>query len=476
MSNYDPAIAEIPALFHALKQNEKLVGSSSADARIAKIQSIVSYLKENEQKAQDALYADLKKPPIATTGEMVMIKSDADYISANLSEWLEPQHVEESILSKGRKSFYIYESKGTILVISPWNAPLACTLIPLIGIIAAGNTAIVKPSEMAHHSAIFLKEIIETLFDANEIAVCMGDKETSTALLQLPFNHIYFTGGPAIGKVVMKAAAEHLSGVTLELGGKNATIVDETADLEASAAKIGWGKCANAGQACVSPDYMLIQESVKDSFIQHLVNALHQMHDPNDQGAQHSEALARIVNTHHFDRIVGLIEDALTKGAKVETGNYHDRETLFIAPTVLSNVYDSMKIMQEEIFGPVLPILSYSTIEEAVNYIGQKEKPLSLYIFSRDEEKKQYFIQNTTSGNSAINHCMIQAGTNPHLPFGGVNNSGMGRSVGKATFTSFANQRTFVEQPEGDGDLYKMVMPPLGDDYKQMLGYLFHHM
>ena len=475
MSIYSPAISEIPALFETLKANQANVKKTSGGTRVEKIKAIVNYLKENEKKAQEVLFADLGKPSTATTGELVMIKADADYIATNLEEWLQPQHVEESMMSKGRKSFYIYEPKGTILIIAPWNAPMACTLIPLVGAIAAGNNVIIKPSEVAPKSAEFLRDMMTALFAKNEVAVCMGDKETSTELLKLPFNHIYFTGGPAIGKVVMKAAAEHLSGVTLELGGKNATIVDETADVVASSAKIGWGKCANAGQACVSPDYVLVQESVKDAFIENIVKALDQMYNPDGKGAQHSEALARIINVNHFDRIVGLIDDAVNKGAKVETGNEHDRETLFIAPTILSNVDDSMRIMHEEIFGPVLPIISYSTKEDAIKYISTKEKPLSLYIFSLNDVNKEYFIQNTSSGNSAINHCMIQAGTNPLLPFGGVNNSGMGRSIGKASFTSFANQRSFVEQPAGEGDMYKMVLPPVSDQFKQMMGYLLHH-
>lgn len=271
----------------------------------------------------------------------------------------------------------------------------------------------------------------------------------------------------------MQAAAKHLTPVTLELGGKSPVIVDETADLNAAALKITWGKCANSGQACVAPDYVLVQESIHNAFVEKVKQAIQTMYNPNGKGIEQSEAFCRIINTRHFNRVAGLIANAVEKGATIAAGGNTNEADLYIEPTVLTGVTGNMRVMQEEIFGPVMPIIAYTTREEATGIIKQLPKPLALYIFSSSRTNMDYFLKFTSAGSTVINHNMIQAGVNPYLPFGGVQNSGMGRSVGMATFTGFSNQRSVVENPTGWRDFSTISLPPYSKLFRKMITYLF---
>jgi aldehyde dehydrogenase (NAD+) len=315
--------------------------------------------------------------------------------------------------------------------------------------------------------------MIEALFPPDEVAVVEGEAEVATALLSLPMDHVYFTGSPDIGKRVMAAAARHLTPVTLELGGKSPTVVDESALVEDAARKIVWGKCVNAGQACVSPDYVLVQRSVRERFIQAARTAARQMYDSQGSGFRQSPDLCRIISTRHFRRLKTLLDDALARGAKIELGGESDADDLYLSPTILSGVTADMKIMQEEIFGPILPVMEYDTSEEAVRQITEREKPLAMYVFSRDRRNIDYLLTRTSAGSTVINHNMIQAGVNSHLPFGGVKNSGTGRSIGRATFEGFSNPRSVVEQPTGWRDFSWLSLPPYSKLYQRMLHWMF---
>lgn len=463
----------IQALFAAQRARAPHLALLSAAERAARIRRVVTYLQERQTEFVEALQADLRRAPLDTLAELLIAKNEGSFAIQHLAAWLKPHRVKNALMSQGTTSYTLYEPKGVALILSTWNAPFAISLVPLIGALAAGNAAILKPSELAPHSAELLQRMLESLFPPDEVAVVQGDAATAGQLLALPFDHIYFTGSPAVGKLVMAAAAQHLTSVTLELGGKSPTIVDQSADLTPTAYKIGWGKCANSGQACVAPDYVLVHERVQADLIAALQNAISAMYNPDGRGWQTSPALCRIVNQRHFRRIQGLVEDAVARGATIAYGGEMDEADLYIAPTLLTGVTDEMAIMHEEIFGPVLPIISYPDNEAALGFIRQRGKPLALYIFSRDQAVIDLFLRRTSAGSTVVNHNMIQAGVNPHLPFGGVNQSGAGRSVGKATFESFSNLRSVVEQPRGWRDFYWLSLPPYSTTYQRMLRWLF---
>ncbi|MGH8458521.1 MAG: aldehyde dehydrogenase family protein, partial [Nevskiales bacterium] len=366
-----------------------------------------------------------------------------------------------------------YEPKGVILHLSTWNAPIAEAFIPGFGSLAAGNPFVLKPSELAPESAKVLADIVKSVLPEEEFAVVNGGPELAQELLRQPFNHIFYIGGHNVGRIVMKAAAEHFATVTLEMGGKNPTIIDASADIDDAARKTAWGRVANAGQVCLAPDYAMVQQSVERPFIDALAKHMTAMYNHDGKGFQKSEYLPRIVNARHFERIKGLLDDAVSKGARVECGGQTDAADLFIAPTILSNVSNSMRIMQEEIFGPIICIVPFDKREDAEREIKTRPKPLGLYIFARDREAIDWWLAHTTSGSTVVNHNLIQSGTNPHLPFGGVNASGIGRLGGRYTFLECSNPRAVVEDGKGLGDP-NMMYPPYSDKYRQAIDWMLN--
>jgi aldehyde dehydrogenase (NAD+) len=322
------------------------------------------------------------------------------------------------------------------LIVAPWNYPFALTIQPLIGAIAAGNCAILKPSEHTPHTSQAIAKIINDNFDPNFIIAIEGGIETNQALLAERFDHIFFTGGTAIGKIVMEAAAKHLTPVTLELGGKSPCIIDETCDLEITAKRIVWGKFYNAGQTCVAPDYLLVQKNIKPLLIEKLVTHVKAFFGEN---AQTSPDLARIVNDRQFDRLVGLLDEG-----KVLIGGNSDKSDRFIAPTLIDAVSPNSKIMAEEIFGPILPILEYDQLSEAIAFVNAHPKPLALYFFSSNKQNQERIIQETSYGGGCFNDIIMHLG-NPELPFGGVGHSGMGSYHGKASFDTFSHRKSVLK-------------------------------
>jgi aldehyde dehydrogenase (NAD+) len=313
----------------------------------------------------------------------------------------------------------------------------------LIACLAAGNTAIIKPSELTPHSSALIKKIISLTFPEDEVIVIEGGAEEATELLGLPFDHIHYTGGSRVGKIIMKAAANHLSSVTLELGGKSPAVIVDSADIADAAGKIAWGKYFNCGQTCIAPDYVLVSENLKDDFMKTMKATIESMYGVDGPGVD-SSAYPRLVNAHHYHRVKNLLEDALENGATVVTGGTVDDSDNYISPTLLDNVTSDHAIMKEEIFGPVLPVLTYRTLNEAVDYINQGERPLGLYVFGKDKADVQSVIGGTTAGGSVVNHVAMHY-MSPFLPFGGVGNSGMGRSHGHFGFIDFSNQRPVLE-------------------------------
>ncbi len=348
----------------------------------------------------------------------------------------------------GTKAHIQYEPKGSSLIIAPWNYPFNLAICPLISAISAGCTAIVKPSEMTPHVSSLILSMIGELFEEKEVCVVEGGLEASQLLLAKPFDHIFFTGSPAVGKIVMRSASDHLGSVTLELGGKSPVIITKSADLKDAARKIASTKFVNCGQTCVAPDFILIPTSVRDEFVNHLKEAIATLYESEGSGVELSPDYGRIVNERHFSRLNELVEDAAKKGAVIAKGGKNLPDENYIEPTILTHVTNDMMIMQDEIFGPLLPILDYEDLDKALAFVNQMPKPLALYAFSNDAKKLNYIFHKTSSGGAVANDCILHF-LHPELPFGGVNNSGIGKSHGHFGFLEFSNQKGVLKQRVG---------------------------
>ena len=451
-------------VFNRLKDNQFKVGNTTYKERIAKLNALKRALDITyKDKLREALYADFKKPYIETDiTELYLVIKEIKYAKANLKAWTKRQQVDTPITLFGTSSWVKYEPKGVCLIISPWNYPINLTFGPLVSAIAAGNTVILKPSEMTPNTSKVMADIIKDVFSEDEVVLIEGEVETSKELLKLPFNHIFFTGSPQVGKIVMNAAAKHLTSVTLELGGKSPTIVDKSANINEAIKKIVWGKHLNNGQTCIAPDYALVHESILQEFIKaYKVQVLNYY----TEDASMSNSYSRVVNERHYNRLVNHIENAKSHGATIEFGGFCNAKDNYIEPTLITNLKDESSLMQDEIFGPILPIKTYKTIGEAVAYINSKEKPLALYIYSNNKKTTSYIINNTRAGSTCINSNAIQY-SNHYLPFGGSNNSGIGKAHGFFGFQEFSNMRSVLKR-HVKGPVY-LLLPPY-NNFKQKL-------
>lgn len=463
------AISDVRPAFERLAARAPSLVHSTAEERVGKLQKLLQVTLDARERIRAAAREELGLCDTDIDQQLLMIKAEIEFVSKHLKEWMRPESVKGSLMTLGKKSYIRYEPKGVVLNLATWNAPFAIGLVPSIGALAAGNAVLLKPSELAPRSAEVLAQIIAEAYPSDEFTVLQGGPELAQTLLQEPFNHIFYIGGHAVGRLVMKAAADHFASVTLEMGGKNPTIIDASADLEATARKIAWGRLSNAGQVCIAPDYALVHASVERDFVEALKRAIQSMYDPQGSGFENDPHYPRIINERHFDRVRALIEDAREKGARIEFGGDAIREQRYIAPTIVGGVTEDMKIMHDEIFGPAIAVVPWSRREEAVEIIRRRPKPLALYIYARDRDAIDWFLEHTTAGSTVVNHNMIQSGTNPNLPFGGVNASGMGRIGGRYTFNECSNIRSVIEDgpPVGDPD---MMFPPYSEKYKKMAG------
>lgn len=467
----EPITQKINTIFGAQQQTAIKLRTSNAQDRINKLKMLLAGLHKYEKSFQDALYQDFKKNPTETLlTEIVPLQSEIKHAIKHVKGWMKREKASTPMHYLGTSGYIYYEPKGVSLILSPWNYPVSLTLSPLVSAISAGCTAMLKPSELTPHTSAALGKMIKDTFEENEVALFEGDVNVSTALLELPFNHIFFTGSPAIGKVVMRAAANHLTSVTLELGGKSPAFIDETADLKDAAEKLVWGKFVNNGQTCIAPDYLLVKESVQKPLIEQLNNQIEKVYNTDKQGVENSDSYCRIVNQRHFVRLQKLMEDALLSGANIVVGGKVVAEERFIAPTVLTEVKPSMSIMQEEIFGPLLPILTYKNQDEAIKMVNEGEKPLALYVFSKDKSNIDKILTQTTAGGGCVNDCLLHIG-HPDLPFGGVNNSGIGKTHGRFGFLEFSNARALLKQGTGFSG-FKMLYPPYNEKVKNMVAKL----
>ncbi len=444
------------ALFEAQKKNLQNVANSTVHQRKQKLKKLLKAMFTYREEIREALYKDYKKHPSEVDlTEIYPVTNEIKHALKHIRGWMADEAVSTPLPLLGSKSWIKYEPKGNVLVIAPWNFPINLSFAPIISAIAAGNCIILKPSEHTPHASAITKKIINDVFDENEIAVVEGGIETSQSLLSLPFNHIFFTGAPSIGKIVMKAAAKHLASVTLELGGKSPTIVDETANINAAATRIAWSKFMNNGQICIAPDYLFVHKNVKDKFIKAVQKKVKQFYG---ESIENSKDYARMVNKRHFDRVKSYLDDAVSKGATVIEGGQTNNEDDFIAPTILTNVPANSMVMEEEIFGPLLPIHEYDDINEVLKVVNSKEKPLTIYIFSSRKKNINYIINNTRSGGTCINHTALHFFNN-NLPFGGSNNSGIGKGHGEYGFKEYSNARAVFKQVL-PFSMIEMLMPP----------------
>jgi aldehyde dehydrogenase (NAD+) len=462
-------------IFRSQKSVSALWKTQNISQRKGRLKKIKRWIEDHRIDIQNALYADFKKPSAEVDlSEIYPALSEINHALKNLQKWTNPVKVNATVALLGSKSYIQYEPKGVCLIIAPWNFPFNLTLAPLVSALAAGNTAILKPSELTPNCSKLISELVDQLFDPSEVAVFNGDKEVVKQLLELPFDHIFFTGSPAVGKIVMQNAAQHLTSITLELGGKSPAVVDKTADLADAAEKLVWGKFLNGGQTCIAPDYLLVDEAIEEQLLDHLCTTIDRFFDPEGEGIEASSSFARIINYKHLKHIQSLLAESIQAGAKIEYGGVANESDNYFSPTLLSNVPLDATVMKEEIFGPILPILSYRHADEAIGIINSKPKPLALYIFSKSSNFKDQVLHNTSSGSVAINDCLTQF-MNPHLPFGGVNHSGFGKSHGYSGFQAFSNQKSVLVQKTGLTSV-KPLFPPYTNLTKRAIDFLLKYL
>ena len=459
----ETATSHINEIFEMQKAHQYVVGNTTAKERIAKLKKFHKAILKYRPEIKEALYNDFRKHPSEVDlTEIYPITSEIKHTKSHLRGWMDKQSVRTPLALLGSSSYVHYEPKGVVLIIAPWNFPINLTFAPLVSAIAAGNTVMIKPSEMTPNSSAVMQRIIDETFEPREVALVQGGIDTSKALLDLPFNHIFFTGSPQIGKIVMGAAAKNLTSVTLELGGKSPTIIDDTANIEQAAKRTAWGKFVNNGQICIAPDYIFVHESKKDAFLKAIEKNLKEFYT---EDASNQDSYSRIVNKKHFGRVTALVEDAVNNGAKIEVGGDTKVEENYLAPTIMTNVPMDSKVMTEEIFGPILPVHGFTDLEEVINIINKREKPLALYIYSKSKKNINYMMNNTRAGGSCINHNGVHF-YNTNLPFGGSNNSGIGKGGGYYGFQAFSNARGVLKQNVPNA--LELLVPPY-NDFKQKI-------
>ena len=431
-------VSEIDKIYSAQLKNKAEIKHSTAEKRISWLKKLLSSIIAEEKAIEKALYLDFHKSGIETAiTEILAVQVELKHIIKNLRGWMKDKSVRRSLMMPNVNAYLHYEPKGNALIITPWNYPFQLPIVHLASCIAAGNTAIVKLSEFSPNTNKLVKNIISNLFSEDHIAVVEGAVEETTHLLDLRFDHIHFTGSPKVGKIVMEAASKNLTDITLELGGKSPAIIDKNVNLKKVVKNLIWAKFVNAGQTCIAPDYILAhrhqKHQIEELFRKELVEAF-----GND--AFNSPDYARIINEKQFQRLQDNLNDAKNLGAVIISGGNSDSKTNYIEPTVITNVASTNPLMTDEIFGPILPIVYYSQIQEAIDFVNQKEKPLALYVFSKDDNFNKHIIRYTSAGSTCINDAMIQI-MHPNLPFSGVNNSGIGQSNGRYGFISFSHER-----------------------------------
>jgi aldehyde dehydrogenase (NAD+) len=461
--------------FERLRANTAALRAEDVAARRQRLARLANWLTTNQEAIRQALYQDFRKPPEETDlTELWPSLTEIKHTARHLKKWAAPRPVGTPLALLGTKSWVQVEPKGVVLIIAPWNYPFYLAVSPLASAIAAGNAVVIKPAEQTPATSALLRRLAEALFRPDEVLVLEGGQEVASELLRLPWNHIFFTGSPQIGKIVMRAAAEHLSGLTLELGGKSPAIVDDTANLRDAAEKIVWGKFLNAGQTCVAPDYLLVHERVQAPLLTEMQQVIKRYYGADNEAIKASKSFARIVNAHHYARLAALLEDAEMRGATVAQGGALDERQCYIEPTILTDVPAGAAVLEEEIFGPLLPIITFQSLPETVAYVNARLPPLAQYVFTTSTANRRYLLASIAAGGAAVNEAIIQL-AHPDLPFGGVGNSGLGKAHGQAGFLAFSNEKGVLQQRVGRTGI-KQFYPPYTGRVRRMLGLLLRYL
>lgn len=466
-------LTEIERIYELQERRLESVDRTTCPERRAKLQRLLNEIYKSKSSILEALKSDLGKSfTEGEISEIYPVVSEIKHTLRNLNSWMKPKRVRTPLTMFGSRSKILYEPKGLTLIMSPWNYPFLLTISPLISAIAGGNCSIIKPSEKSSATSGIVKKIINEIFLEEEIAVVEGDHIVGSELLKLNFDHIFYTGSTGVGKIVMQAAAKNLTSVTLELGGKSPTIIDGTFNIKLCAERIAWGKFMNAGQTCITPDYVLVKDNIVDEFIKELKKQVAKFYSDNGDFSS-SLCYSRLINENHTDRLNETILKEIEAGAKIISGGNSDIDKKFIEPTIITGVAVDGPVMSEEIFGPILPILTYKTFEDIIEVVRKNPNPLAMYIFSDDKKFTSSIINRIPSGGVTLNGVLLHF-ANTNLPFGGVRGSGMGRSHGHSGFMEFTNERAIVKQskisPVG------LLYPPYTNAKKKLTDFITRYL
>ena len=464
-----PSTDDLRAIFEAQRRRYRAQPYPPLPGRAARLAALERAIRAHRREVAAAIAADFGKPAEETElTEIVPTLHELRHARRNLTSWAKPQTVPTPLKLIGARSEVRYEPKGVALILAPWNYPFYLAMVPLIAALAAGNRTIVRPAEKTPRTTAVIGAIVREAFAPEDVAFVGGGVEVAQALLEFPFDHIFFTGSTRVGKLVMRAAAQHLSSVTLELGGKSPAFVAEGADPKLAGERIAWGKFINAGQTCVAPDYVLVHESKAAAFVAEAVAAVERMYGKSELQRGESADFCKLVDDAAFERIVGMLDATVAAGARIVIGGVRDRARRYLAPTILSGVGFDAPIMAEEIFGPVLPVIAYRSLEDALAQVVMRPKPLALYAFGSPAETRA-IVEGTSSGGVAIDDTVIHL-ANEHLPFGGAGESGQGNYHGIFGFRAFSHERTIFRQAKRSA--LGLLYPPYGKKSRALLSAL----
>jgi len=446
----------IQQVFDRLRAKRWVVAERSPADRVAHLERLKRAVLERSDALASAVHADFGRHPAET--EIIELQptiGELTHAIRHLPDWMRAVRQPSSWALAGSQAEIRYEPRGVVLILGPWNYPINLMLAPLLSAVAAGNCVVLKPSEKAPRTGEAVAALVASVFADDEVACVLGGSDVAEALLTLPFDHFFFSGSGAIGRVVMRAAAGHLASVTLELGGKSPVIVHEDAAIEMASERIAWGKFVNAGQTCIAPDYVLVHERCASAFVQHTARALGRLSAPS--GSEQPSSLCRIVDHEAWQRLTASLDATVGAGARLESGGGASEADCRIEPTIVTHVTGDAPLMRDEIFGPILPVLTYSSLDEAIAFIRARPQPLALYVFSRSRTVFERVVQHTTAGGSVWNNVLLQF-ANPYLPFGGVGASGSGSYHGSFGFRAFSHERAILRQ--GRISWMKLFYPP----------------
>lgn len=459
-------------LFEIQKTYVKNNSFPSISRRKGQLIRLKQWILNHRVNIQKAIYADFAKPFEETDlTEIYNVISEINFALKNLKKWTKFTRVPRTIPLLFHKAYTKFEPKGVVLIISTWNYPFLLSISPLVSALAAGNSVILKPSEFSPHTSKLIYNMVREIFQREKVSVILDDGNTAHELTKLPFDHIYFTGSTMIGKIVAEEAAKNFTSTTLELGGKSPTVVDVSTNLEMAAEKIIWGKFLNTGQSCVAPDYVLVHKQISDEFSNSLVKKLNELYSKTK--IEHNGDFGRIISKKHFERLSKLLMNSTSNYSEIIIGGKQNSEDNFIEPTILKLNSIDDNLLEDEIFGPILPLVEYENTTELLELINQKYPPLAIYIFSKDRNFIKLIVENTKSGSVGINDVVIQFSHN-HLPFGGVKQSGLGRAHGYEGFKSFSIYRSYIKA--SSFNFLKIIYPPFTDFKRSIIDFMIKYL